>query len=101
MTSNDHYKEAFVWVWLPQATTPVVAGRLVPDGNKLLFNYGKSYLERIKDAMPIYEPELPLQPGSLPLQDGLSIPGCIRDGAPCLGTAGYHQSPPWTQRQRC
>ncbi|WP_337842429.1 type II toxin-antitoxin system HipA family toxin [Rheinheimera sp.] len=82
MTSKNNYKEAFVWVWLPQATTPVVAGRLVPEGNKLLFNYGKSYLERIQDAIPIYEPELPLQPGILPLQDGLSIPGCIRDGAP-------------------
>lgn len=82
MTSKNNYKEAFVWVWLPQATTPVVAGRLAPEGNKLLFNYGKSYLERFQDAMPIYEPELPLQPGILPLQDGLSIPGCIRDGAP-------------------
>ena len=35
-----------------------------------------------KDAIPIYDPELPLQPGTLPLTNGLSAPNCIRDGAP-------------------
>ena len=25
MTSNSKYTEAFVWVWLPEETTPVVA----------------------------------------------------------------------------
>jgi len=33
-------------------------------------------------AIPIYDPELPLKSGILPLLDGLSMPGCIRDGAP-------------------
>ena len=32
--------------------------------------------------MPIYEPELPLEAGILPLLAGLSMPGCIRDAAP-------------------
>jgi len=85
MTSKKHYNEAFVWIWLPEETEPVVAGRLEADNNNLLFNYGKSYLERINDtkpAIPIYEPELPLKAGTLPLLDGLSMPGCIRDGAP-------------------
>ncbi len=82
MTSRQDYKEAFVWIWLPEETKPVVAGRLAPDGDNLIFNYGKSYLERVKDAVPIYEPELPLRPGSLSLLDGLSVPGCIRDSAP-------------------
>lgn len=82
MTSKQDYKEAFVWIWLPEETQPVVAGRLAPDGDNLIFNYGKSYLERVKDAVPIYEPELPLRPGALPLLDGLSVPGCIRDSAP-------------------
>jgi serine/threonine-protein kinase HipA len=78
---SDGYTEAFVWVWLPDATEPVVAGRLYPDGSELLFNYGQSYLAR-PDAIPIYLPELPLRPGALPLMDGLSMPGCIRDAAP-------------------
>ena len=85
MTSEKHYREAFVWIWLPEETEPVVAGRLEADNDNLLFNYGKSYLERINDtkpAIPIYEPELPLKAGTLPLLDGLSMPGCIRDGAP-------------------
>lgn len=85
MTSEKHYREAYIWIWLPGKTDPVVAGRLETDNGNFLFNYGKSYLERINDTKPvisIYEPELPLKAGTLPLLDGLSIPGCIRDGAP-------------------
>ncbi len=85
MTSNGSNKEAFVWIWLPDETEPVVAGRLEADNGHILFNYGKSYLERIGDtkpAIPIYEPELPLEAGALPLLEGLSMPGCIRDAAP-------------------
>ncbi len=85
MTSNNDYNEAFVWIWLPQQTAPVVAGKLESDNGKILFNYGKSYLERMNDtnpAIPIYEPELPLKPGRLPLLEGLNMPGCIRDAAP-------------------
>ena len=84
MTSK-HDKEAFVWIWLPDETTPVVAGRLEADNGNVLFNYGKSYLGRIGDqpsAIPIYEPELPLQAGALPLPEGFTMPGCIRDAAP-------------------
>ncbi len=44
-------------------------------------NYGRSYLAR-KDAIPLYEPELPLRSGILPLTAGLSMPNCIRDAAP-------------------
>lgn len=86
MTSNIGDKEAFVWIWLPKATEPVVAGKLeADDQGNLHFNYGKSYLERVNanpSAIPIYEPELPLKKGVLPLLDGLSMPGCIRDSAP-------------------
>lgn len=81
MTSKGSYDEAFVWVWLPKETEPVVAGRLVKEGNSLEFNYGKSYLAR-ENAISLYKQELPLKPGALPLLEGLSIPGCIRDGAP-------------------
>ena len=56
MISEDGYKEAYVWIWLPGETEPVVAGVLTQIGKQLLFNYGKSYLER-KNAIAIYEPE--------------------------------------------
>jgi len=86
MTSKTADKEAYVWIWLPETTEPVVAGKLeADDQGNIQFNYGKSYLERIKDtpaAIPIYEPELPLKQGVLPLLDGLTMPGCIRDSAP-------------------
>ncbi len=75
------YKEAYVWVWLPGATEPIVAGKLEADNDKLVFNYGKSYLNR-KSAICLYAPELPLKAGVLPLFDGLSMPSCIRDAAP-------------------
>lgn len=74
-------KEAYVWVWLPGTTEPVVAGRLVRDGDNLLFNYGQSYLAR-DNAISLYGRELPLRRGELPLPIGLTMPGCIRDGAP-------------------
>ena len=71
---------------LPEATEPVVAGKLEADEQgKVQFNYGKSYLERVNanpPAIPVYEPELPLKRGILPLLDGLTMPGCIRDAAP-------------------
>jgi serine/threonine-protein kinase HipA len=86
MTSKTTDKDAFVWMWLPDATEPVVAGKLESDdqGN-VQFNYGRSYLDRINanpPAISIYEPELPLKKGVLPLLDGLTMPGCIRDSAP-------------------
>ncbi len=78
-------KEAFVWIWLPDTTEPVVAGRLEADDGNVWFNYGRSYLERIGDSDPvisIYEPELPLRTGILPLFEDLTMPGCIRDASP-------------------
>lgn len=84
--SSTADNEAFVWIWLPEATEPVVAGKLeADDQGNVQFNYGTSYLERISanpPAISIYEPELPLNAGILPLLDGLNMPGCIRDSAP-------------------
>lgn len=74
-------EDAYVWIWLPGATEPVVAGRIARDGNRLIFNYGQSYLER-KEAIPIYEPELPLKRGPILPESGLSMAGCLRDAAP-------------------
>lgn len=75
------YKEAFVWIWLPSSTSPIVAGKLTENSGNLLFNYGKSYLDN-EEAIPIYNIELPLRSGILPLHAGLNMPGCIRDAAP-------------------
>jgi serine/threonine-protein kinase HipA len=66
---------------LPGATEPVVAGRLSVNRNALEFNYGRSYLDR-PNAISLYDAELPLRAGVLPLLSGLSMPGCIRDAAP-------------------
>lgn len=74
-------KEVFVWIWLPDATEPVVAGRIEIDGARLVFNYGRSYLDK-RGSLPIYEPELPLKSGAIEPLPGLSMAGCLRDSAP-------------------
>ncbi|HEX8092468.1 MAG TPA: HipA N-terminal domain-containing protein [Jatrophihabitans sp.] len=72
---------AFVWIWLPGAVEPVVAGRLDLAGEVVLFTYGRSYLARV-DAIPVYLPELPLRPGTIRPGSGLAVAGCIRDAGP-------------------
>lgn len=85
-------RQAFVWVWLPGATTPVVAGRidvqttrssgLLDDGAPVVtFTYGASYLHR-DEAISLYTPELPLRAGRQEPRPGLEIAGCIRDSGP-------------------
>lgn len=81
MTSETRYAEAYVWIWLPRAAEPVVAGRLSRDGANIVFNYGRSYLDR-DDRIAIYTPELPLESGTLPLLYGLTMPSAIRDASP-------------------
>lgn len=82
MTSNmADPDEAYVWIWLPDETEPVVAGRLMRDGGSLTFTYGASYRGN-KNAIPIYEPELPLREGLIEPINGLIMPSCIRDGSP-------------------
>ncbi|WP_294392541.1 type II toxin-antitoxin system HipA family toxin [uncultured Sphingomonas sp.] len=74
-------EQAFVWVWLPGRTEPVIAGRIFRDGQRLSFNYGRSYLAR-NDAVALYLPELPLVAGALTPLPGLSMPSSLRDAAP-------------------
>jgi serine/threonine-protein kinase HipA len=82
MTSEfPQRSDAFVWIWLPSETEPVVAGRITQDKGRYVFNYGASYLGR-KDAIPIYEPELPLGRGMIEPTAGLSMASSIRDGSP-------------------
>ena len=79
MTSEP--RQAFVWTWLPGKRDPVVAGLLeATDRGAFSFTYGRGYLAR-DDAMPLYVPELPLQPGpQWPLAG--EVAGCIADAAP-------------------
>jgi serine/threonine-protein kinase HipA len=72
---------AYVWTWLPGAGEPVVAGRIDADGPLHTFTYARSYRDR-SDAVPLYEPELPLVPGTLRPAGGLTVAGCLRDGGP-------------------
>ncbi len=80
MTISDP-RQAFVWTWLPGASEPVVAGRIDADGPMHTFTYARSYRQR-PDAVSLYEPELPLEPGRLRPVGDLTIAGCLRDSAP-------------------
>lgn len=81
MKSKADVTDAFVWMWLPGETKPVVTGRLAEDAARLTFTYDASYLGR-KNAIPIYEPELPLGKGTIKPIESLSMASCIRDGSP-------------------
>jgi serine/threonine-protein kinase HipA len=74
--------QAYVWTWLPQATAPVVAGRVFVDvDGRYAFNYGRSYLAK-KNAVPLFLPELPLEAGAIVATPGLRLAGCLRDASP-------------------
>src|SRR5713101_8081084 len=80
MTTSDP-QTAFVWTWLAGAGEPVVVGRIDADGPMHTFTYARSYRER-SNAVPLYEPELPLVPGTLRPAGGLTVAGCLRDCGP-------------------
>ena len=82
MTSDiPRPREAFVWIWLPGRTTPVVAGRIHAEDDHFVFTYGRSYLAR-DDAIPIHVPELPLQSGAISPEPPLEIANALRDASP-------------------
>jgi serine/threonine-protein kinase HipA len=72
---------AFVWIWLPGAESPVVCGRVDQRPGRVIFGYGRRYLDR-PDAIPVYAPELPLRAGAIEPAPGLEIAGCLADAAP-------------------
>lgn len=76
-------RDAFVWVWLPGHTEPVVAGRLhfQRHGRRYVFGYGRSYLDR-PDAISLYTPELPLRPGWQAPASNMAIASVLRDAGP-------------------
>jgi hypothetical protein len=70
---------------------PVVAGRLAREGSNFLFNYGRSYLAR-KDAISLYEPELPLRAGVCRLQQDCRYPIACEMLRRMPGPPRHHQS---------
>lgn len=103
MTSEPE-RPVFVWMWLPGASEPVVAGRLDRTGARLeaqevlSFTYARSYLERER-SISLFTPELPLRRGRidptappadtgwrgypiLGVRSALPLAGCLRDAAP-------------------
>lgn len=92
-STSDQPRRAYVWVWLPGLTEPVLAGALEPTPRRAVrstraqgagsfrFAYSPSYLDR-DDALSLYAPELPLTPGWQEPNDDQSMAGCLRDGSP-------------------
>ena len=80
MTSEPP-RQAYVWIWLPGQTEPVVAGRIRALGERFSFAYGRSYLRR-PDAIPIFAPELPLEEGTQLPEAPLEIASALRDASP-------------------
>lgn len=85
-STSDHardQRDAFVWVWLPGRTTPVVAGRVrhQPGGSRYEFGYARSYLER-PDSISLYPPELPLRAGWQQPPPNMAIASDLRDAGP-------------------
>ena len=81
MTSEP--TSAYVWIWLPGTTEPVVCGRLDQVNDRIAFVYGRSYLDR-GDAVSIYDFELPLRSGyQYPAStQARGVPLCIDDALP-------------------
>jgi serine/threonine-protein kinase HipA len=72
---------AYVWIWLPEASEPVVCGRLDDEDGIVSFTYARSYRDRA-DAVAIFAPELPLRPGAQFAASGDRLPLCIDDAMP-------------------
>ncbi|MGI8791782.1 MAG: HipA N-terminal domain-containing protein [Acidimicrobiales bacterium] len=81
MATGDR-TSAYVWVWLPDATEPAVAGRLdgTAESGLITFTYGRSYLRR-GDATALFLPDLPLESAVHYPVSG-QVPGPIADASP-------------------
>jgi len=74
--------EAFVWIYLPGRTEPVVCGRLdaLEDGAYSFF-YGRSYRDR-DDAIPLAPEVMPVTETTFVGRRAGALPGPIRDAGP-------------------
>ena len=76
--------EAYVWAWLPGATTPVVAGRVagvsLQGRDSVTFEYQPTYLRN--QAAIALSPELPMAAGVQVPAAGLDVFGVLLDAIP-------------------
>ena len=83
MTFRPGHQDAYVWIWLPGETSPVVCGRVATTENNPdavhRFIYGRSYRD-LDEAIPLTPHTLPLRAGEQPSRRGLH--GVLRDAAP-------------------
>lgn len=81
MTSEP--KKLFVWIWLPGAIEPVVAGQVLrnEDTGIIYFGYGRSYRDR-SDTIPIFTPALPIKEGLIDPPRGHILAPALRDALP-------------------
>lgn len=74
--------EAFVWVYLPGHSEPVVCGRLYArDDGTYSFVYGRSYRDR-EDAIALAPDTMPLGTNPFTSRRAGTLPGPIRDAGP-------------------
>ncbi len=78
---NHNANEAFVWIWLPNQSEPVVAGKLTREEKIYIFTYGKSYCARA-DAISLSPFELPLSDEIFETSGMRMMPSCLRDALP-------------------
>lgn len=76
-------KSLYVWMWLPDQTTPVVVGQVVQneESQVIHFGYGRSFRNH-PDAFPIFTPDLPLQEGLIDPARGHLLAPSLRDALP-------------------
>ncbi|MCS3903863.1 serine/threonine-protein kinase HipA [Methylohalomonas lacus] len=83
MTFKPGHTEAYIWIWLPGETDPVVCGKVAARdaGPNAIhrFVYGRSYRD-LEAAIPLLPHALPIKAGEQPSRRGLH--GVLRDAAP-------------------
>ena len=73
--------ELFAWIWLPGSATPVVCGRLIQEGARIQFVYGRSYRSR-DEAIALSPVGMDLNAGPFTARREGQIPGPLADAAP-------------------
>jgi len=85
---SSEAEKAYVWVWLPGAEDPVVAGVLEPAGPIFEYTYARSYLDR-EEAFPLYRPSPPPSTSARSRARGARPPRRWRSAPPgARGSAG-------------
>lgn len=79
MISNA--EQAFVWIWLPHASEPVLAGQIVKRGTLYSFTYSRRYRDN-PHAIALSPFELPLTAGTFTPTGLNTLHSCLRDAAP-------------------